>query len=69
MTSSYYFPIDLLGFHRPRPQLPEYVSQIPILKQESRRSVHGCKGHFVSSSITGQMHSYSRKLHAKETRR
>ena len=37
MTTRYYLPIDLLGFHRPHQQLRKYVSQIPILKQESRR--------------------------------
>ncbi|KAF9647828.1 hypothetical protein BDM02DRAFT_3097512 [Thelephora ganbajun] len=34
-----YFPIDLLGFHRPRLQLRKHVSQIPVLKQESRRCI------------------------------
>lgn len=39
MSVPYYFPTDLLAFHRPRQQLRKYVTQIPVLKQESRRSV------------------------------
>ena len=39
MPSSYYFPIDLLAFHRPDQLLRRNVSQIPVLKQESLRSV------------------------------
>lgn len=64
----YYFPIDLLAFHRPRQQLRKYVSEIPVLKQESRRSVW-VKGHLPLSSFPGQVHSRSRKLHAEMAER
>lgn len=39
MSNPRYFPIDLLAFHRPLPQVKKYASQIPVLKEESRRCI------------------------------
>ena len=64
VSPPFYFPVDLLAFHRPRPQLRKYTSQIPVLKEESRRSAH-IRRLFLLSSTPEQLYSRPCKLHIK----
>lgn len=60
----FYFPVDHLAFHRPQPLFRKYTAQIPVLKEESRRSAR-MRGLFLLSSTPEQLHPCPCKLHSK----